>query len=99
MECEITKNMPISAFVVFIGSFIIFLYLLFDDISKTEDGQRSTEDTVWIYIFLLLLVGCIIISGMCIVKNNPRSPINKKINKFIPDFKSILPTFEGKRII
>ena len=55
MEHELSKNMPISAFIIFVGSFILFLYLLYDDYTKTEADQRPINETVWIYIFFYII--------------------------------------------
>jgi len=99
MEHELSKNMPISAFIIFVGSFIIFLYLLYDDYTKTEADQRPINETVWIYIFFILLIICIIVSGMCVLNSRPEFKINKNIKKIKNSFQSILPMFKGKRII
>lgn len=100
---SLNKTMPIGAFVVFVGSFIIFLYLMIDDFHKTAPGERSKEDTMWIYIFFVMLATCVIVSGLCIVRtNNTNNKIGKKVNKQLDlltsNFRSKIPTFEGKKI-
>ena len=88
--------MPVGAFVVFMGSFLIFAYLFYDDYTKTAPNERSTEETVWIYIFFAMLAGCIFISGLCVFKTNPElvKP-NKKLGE---RFGSVLSAFSGSVI-
>jgi NADH:ubiquinone oxidoreductase subunit 6 (subunit J) len=104
MDCELTKNMPFGAFIVFVGSLVIFMYILIDDYTKTKEGARNKEDILWIYIFLFMLLSCVVISGMCIVRNNNiigNSKLGKNITKNISNklesFKTLLPSFIGKR--
>ena len=104
MECELTKNMPIGAFIVFTGSFAIFLYLLYDDYKKTKENERSAEETIWIYIFFFMLITCIVISGMCIFNSNSfgilgKANVNKRVKKLKNGFKSMLPSFQGRKRI
>jgi quinol-cytochrome oxidoreductase complex cytochrome b subunit len=61
--------MPIGAFIVFLGSFIIFVYLLIVDYNKTQ-GERPVEDSIWIGVFFTILVICLIVSGICIAKSS-----------------------------
>lgn len=105
-ECKITKTMPFGAFTVFIGSFMLFMYILIDDYYKTDDGERSYQDTIWIYIFFTMLIICIIISGMCIIRSNKEikntkfgKKVNKRLDLLSDSFKSLLPNFKGKKII
>ena len=66
VDCAMTRNMPICAFVVFVGSFIIFLYTLKIDYDKTTISLRTKEETIWIFIFFIILLSCVIVSSTLI---------------------------------
>jgi hypothetical protein len=104
-DCEMTRHMPTGAFVVFVGALLIFSYVLFDDYQKTNN-ERSTEENVWITIFFVLLIACVVISGLCVVRINKKinnSEFGKKINKNLnilrEKFNSTIPNFVGKKRI
>ena len=102
-ECELSRNMPVGAFVVFVGALLIFSYVLFDDYQKTNN-QRSNEESMWIFIFFGILIICVLVSGMCIIRSNRmigKSKMGKKLSKrfdLLKDkFNSAVPNFVGKR--
>lgn len=104
-DCEITRHMPTGAFIVFVGALLIFSYVLFDDYQKTNN-ERSTKESIWIIIFFLLLIGCVIISGLCVIKLNKKinnsvfgKKINKNLNLLREKFNSTIPNFVGKKRI
>ena len=77
-DCPITRNMPVGAFIVFVGSFFIFLYILSIDYNETRINEQSKEETIWIGIFFIMLLSCVIVALVCIVKSNKY--IGKKVN-------------------
>lgn len=99
-DCPIRKHMPIGAFIIFLLSFIIFIYLLILD-SKETNGDRSTQESIWIMLFFILLILCMTISGYCVVKSqqwNIAKKIDKNIDLLKDKFYSNIPEFKGNRI-
>ena len=104
-DCEMTRNMPIGAFVVFVGALLIFSYILFDDYQKTNN-DRSTEDSIWITIFFIILILCVLVSGVCVLRLNKKlgdtqfgKTVNKKLDLLKDKFGSSIPNFVGKKRI
>ena len=65
-HCPITRNVPISALAIFSVSLIIFVYIYVTE-SAEEKQNRTTSESIWITLFFILLITCIVTSGVCVL--------------------------------
>lgn len=98
-ECRLTKDIPIGGFVVFLLALFGFMYLMYCEYKDRTNGEKEGTmlENVWICIFFLLLVGCVVISVVCVM-NTDNSITKSEMGKKLIGGKFKEMKFGGRRI-